>query len=517
MSRRFCTYVMAAWLLVAVVLTLGTAFLSASQPYIYRHGWISADFATMARSFTRDGILKLGLVPVHNNPPLGLRPDAYIHWPPLFPILLSWVFDVFGISETSAHALMLVILIANTALVYVLTRLTMSPAAALIAAFAWLTLPLVVGYGHLVLHLHLALTFLLLALVAAAKGRDRGAVVFMVLATVTSWEPLLAAVGLLGAAYVTGDKPLRRTAGKLLAASVLASILVVVVYALRYPGRFVELFEVVAFRMGVGTIHASEILTRNSIEPQLGLARRIMLVLDHYLEMLGGLGTLALVWTFSELLVRVRTHIKTPWLTPFFAMAAMAFLWSAGMSNHVAIHDYEVLLAAPVTAMALGWAGAELLERLLAWKDSVLRLRAIAVVLLVPGIMIVPSARSLKAALAARTGYTLPAHVTGPDCEPLGEPCEAVFGWELERLIPAGAVVVSPIESLVSVYYSNRRVIRMVRNDAEWESIRPQIQADFPATPVYMAVPAGTEANFPRTLGSMQLRKTFAATVARLW
>src|SRR5687767_12460629 len=75
------------WSCVAVLLTISAHLIMLPRPFDYHHDWVSAHFSTMARSFAEHGVIALRGVPIQNNPPLGLEPDVYLHWPPLFPIV----------------------------------------------------------------------------------------------------------------------------------------------------------------------------------------------------------------------------------------------------------------------------------------------------------------------------------------------------------------------------------------------------------------------------------------------
>src|SRR5271157_1357671 len=102
----------------AIVLTFAQHILSLHMPF----GFISADVSTMARSFVRHGVLKLAGVPINNNDPVGNSPATYIHWPPLLPILLSGLFRLFGESEATGNTLMIVVLFATAAVLYLIAR-----------------------------------------------------------------------------------------------------------------------------------------------------------------------------------------------------------------------------------------------------------------------------------------------------------------------------------------------------------------------------------------------------------
>src|SRR5436190_21735478 len=116
--ERRVTVLFSVWLGVAVLLTVIANKSALSIPF----DWMSADSSVIAQSFVHNGVLALGGVPINNNPPLGLQPDAYIHWPPLFQILLSVAFRAFGESEVVGYSFMCLILFANSLALYALVR-----------------------------------------------------------------------------------------------------------------------------------------------------------------------------------------------------------------------------------------------------------------------------------------------------------------------------------------------------------------------------------------------------------
>jgi hypothetical protein len=62
---------------------------------------------------------------------------------------------------------------------------------------------------------------------------------------------------------------------------------------------------------------------------------------------------------------------------------------------------------------------------------------------------------------------------------------------------PEGAVVLTPAESLVPVYYSQRHVIRGI-NSEEWlKWAIPQAHKEFPGTPLFFAVRDSDRHNLP--------------------
>jgi len=161
-----------------------------------------------ARSFAEHGVVALRAVPIANNWPLGSQPEAYLHWPPLFPIVLSLIYRAFGESETATHSLMLCIFVANAWALYWLVKHCIGRLAALVAAFGWLVAPVNGIYAHLAWNLNLALLFTFISLTSfvIASRSDRlhpgwamlGCFSYA-LAVLSSWEPVLMCPGLLAA------------------------------------------------------------------------------------------------------------------------------------------------------------------------------------------------------------------------------------------------------------------------------------------------------------------------------
>ena len=90
---------------------------------------------TMAHSFNQLGALHLHFVPIQNNLPLGSDPDVYLHWPPLFPLLLSFVTRILGDHESSARLFALAITLATACVVLAIARRLYGTAHALLSGF----------------------------------------------------------------------------------------------------------------------------------------------------------------------------------------------------------------------------------------------------------------------------------------------------------------------------------------------------------------------------------------------
>src|SRR5215469_4278846 len=205
----------------------------APTPFIGPHAFVSADMSTTARTFATQGILHLHGVPVNNNPPIHLASDAFVHWPPLLPIMLSQCIRIFGASERVGHLFMLAILVATAIVVFRLGCLWLGTIGGGLAGYFWLTLPVVVQFGDLIAPQGLVMLFVVAALLAFTARRERLASLLLLLAVLSTWEALLVVPGIWLVAYKRPD--LRRSAIHATLAASLGLLLVAGLYLYYSP------------------------------------------------------------------------------------------------------------------------------------------------------------------------------------------------------------------------------------------------------------------------------------------
>src|ERR1700722_17943337 len=179
----------------ALALSVVRAVGNATSQFVGPHAFVSADVATTARTFAREGIWKLHGIPVNNNTPIGPR-DRYTHWPPLLPVLLSVCFRLFGASEYVSHVFMLGVLVATALLVFRLGTIWLGMVGGALAGYFWLTPPVVVSFGELVVQQSLAMLFVVAALVAFYSGRDKLGAGLLFFAVLSAWEAVLVLPGI---------------------------------------------------------------------------------------------------------------------------------------------------------------------------------------------------------------------------------------------------------------------------------------------------------------------------------
>ncbi|HEX9201010.1 MAG TPA: glycosyltransferase family 39 protein [Acidobacteriaceae bacterium] len=439
-------------IVLAVVLFRGIE--TSGRPFDYPHAFVSADVATSARTFARVGILQLHGVPVDNNPPIGSE-DSYTHWPPLLPILLSLCYRAFGVSERVAHLLMLCVLVATAILVFRIGERWLGLIGGALAGFFWLTLPVTLQFGHLVSQQALMTLFMVAAVLAFLDESNAIGAGLLFLGAFTSWEVVLIAPGLLLAACWRPE--LRRCA---LAAAIgvgTGVACVAALYLLNSPSLAVDALQAAKFYMGTSPSY-SHILPP---QPSLGAAEQVRRMLLNNVSMLGPLGLGAVLQFFTARFhnrIFLLASLSTPWL-----------VWCVIMRNHMARHHFEFVIAAPFVALALAWMAAT------PSKTPALKI-------------------GILAALAGVQVLTLPK-------PPISDGYDSValirYGQGIRRFTEQNSIVMAPLVSAVPLYYSERHIVRGV-DGADSAALRlPALRREFPASPIYLAIPPSLLSNFP--------------------
>ncbi len=487
--------ILLVWLGLAVLLTLGNHAVRFSQPLV-TNGWVSAHFATMAHAYQEHGIFELGGLPIQNHSPLGSEPDAYIHWPPLFPLVLSWVFGAFGESATTARAFATFLLLSNAALLFFLIRECLSRRAGVLSAFTFLCLPIVASKGEMVMHLHLALGLTLLALLGFVKASKRArwrapwpwlGVAAMGAAVWTSWEPALATVGLFGLALWRQRRFDITLAAVFCLSAGGAAALVVGLYGLQSPGLLEDLWNTVAFRFGLGyspeqTFQLHTLVNHRSYgtynQPswaQIALS---------FVERTWANGQIAVVaggWA----LMAGWLHRRSSRPEAGYALGGLATLWAGWfllMKNHAYIHQYEMYIGAPFLAACVGSAAASALKY--APKNSrprsdhsptLTRQKALRWTLLA----LLPATLLFPLAFKGMINASAPKEISHP---------LLAYAQEIRNRTPEGAVVLSPQTNMIPVYYAQRHVVRGITDWKVVSKARGELPRVFPDSPYYLAV-----------------------------
>ena len=467
------------WLVIAALVTIGSCLSVLNTPLTGHVGWVSGHFSVMARSFSEMGLGTLGPVPIQNNPPLGTIPDVYTHWPPLFPILLSVVFQLFGESAAAARGLMLIILSANCLIMFYLLKIYNTVQAALFTVFAILVAPVLIKYGAQVFHLPLAIMWMLLAILGFLKATEntrlhRGWTLFglatLILAIFTSWEPVMCCPGLLAASLWNQRKSMVFLALVYCVVAVMSVASVLLIYFLNYPSFFDELYHVFKFRLGLEPNY--QVKETSNQQPSV---KDILIRYWSYQKLLGQIGVPAIGSVFAGMWILRSSKHSGNLVTLLSALVAPPLLWFIFMSSHAYWHDYQMVLAVPVMAacvgISVGWI-VNLIKHHINHRETQL-------VILVPLLIILPMMMIYPLFVAAWDTMS----TTGFDDPNLKH------ALEIQAFTTPGSVVLSPQRTRMITYYSKRRIIHSIENDKHVEEAVATLDTLFPNQPAtYLAL-----------------------------
>ena len=355
------------WLVLVVLLYGTVAAATLSRPL----DWGSAHKATMARSFTVQGIVRLRTIPLQNNPPVGAEPDRYLHWPPLFSIFLSFVFRALGESEVVARMLVDAVTLATAGALYLLVHGCGGHRPGLLAASTYLALPITITFAGFVYPLKLAILLWLLALLAflsatqTARLRKLPAALgagALLLSVLSSWEPVLLCPGLFLISILQRNRTRSQLSLLYTGVAAVAFFGVIAWYLYQAPALAQGFWHTVSYCLGFGYGALAEGGVHGIVDrlyyatvptPTLPLLLRYL----RWLTMLGTVPVLALAVVLVGGLRDWRQCKQTDLAVLFFGLLSVWILWFALLRNHAAIHSFQMMIAAPAaaaTSLALG-------------------------------------------------------------------------------------------------------------------------------------------------------------------
>jgi hypothetical protein len=485
--RRSIAPVMCAWMICAILATLVLQISQISAPFTYARGFVSADVSVIARAFEEHGILKLGGVPVRNNGQIGPIVAAYTHWPPLSYIVLSFCFRLFGDSEATGHAVMLAILLLTAVGLFLVARTCLPKPGPYVVVFSWLTFELIITFSHLISQQSFAMLFAVFAVFAfcRAVGSEQHSRAWMFvagilacLAVLSSWEAMFVPLGLLGSTWWSGDRKAQRVAKAVALSAAATLVFVLLLYTVQYPEIVMDTLRTASFRMGLSAQYTHARLYRDAAVNAWRPSAHQMLVMiaQHYRAMLGVMGISAVGFLILASLDKyLRSRI--PAIShPYLALIAPWVFWYSVMWEHVADHNFELLIAAPLFALAMGCCFC----RLLSWlerQEERNAFRLFGLTLVLPFILFVPLAK------AAWHSFEYNRHAPPPSQEALDQQ-----GRWIGAVTPKNAIIIQPDESMVPVYYSRRHTVRNIINDKDLANTLPLAVGNFPGAPIYLAL-----------------------------
>ncbi len=456
------------------------------------HAWGNTTYALIARSFAQQGIVALRGVPIANNPPLGTQPDVNIHWPPLFSMMLSRLFLLFGESEAVARGFALGTSFACVVALGFLVRSCCGTRVALGAVFGFLIIPAFFNFNRLAQGTMLAILFEVLALLCFIKRTGEAAqkhygiigAVALFLGVFSSWEPLLLPPTLLGISWFQRDQRRLRLAIVYLAVGVIAFAAVMSLYLPAAPNMALDLWHTMLFRIGLtytGPLAAS--LPLHAIFNLLYYTRTLSpadtaaVYVDFGRTLLGIGPIVMLVFALFKMTIQKTCAPQTTTLVA--GLFGPWMLWFLFMHNQVVDNNFQMLLAVPPVALCVGISFAAMHDAI---RDHLpggaLPVRVAATVVLA-AYLLWPLTR------AVRDWWTPP------------PPSDWVeYAREVGQDTPPSSVVLITSPSTLPAYYSRRHMLR-TRDDASVKLTLSKIDAVFPGAPVFIAlIPEDVDENW---------------------
>lgn len=453
--------------------------------FSYTHAWVSSHFAVMAETFQQFGRWAMHLTPIQNYGPLTAEPDWYVHWPPLFPLVLSWVAEPVGeVSPLLLHSVSVALVFAQALVLGLWLRQKVGSLAALVAVIAFFNMPVIVLFTHLGIHLHLALLLALGATLlfheCTMKGHwqtSQGAagLFIFVAACLTTWECFLLLPGFWLYWLVLRRRDLFAAAMVWSAAAMGTLALMLALYTESLPNLLDVLLRRALFRAGFGDEPSNEYVFLHDLAnatPDIsgGLVHRLHLIATK-LTLVGPVGLLSLLG-IALLAISPQVRAKSQfqhWLV-LLPLMSVALLWVLLMSQHFSIHFYQPLIFALPAAMAAGFLTQHIMEEnWLTRSPVVFRNVAILAALM---LLIVPR--------------------VGPERSKYGSfgrsDTLVQLGEFLRATVPSNAIILVPWQTMVPTYYSKHHLLRNVRL-RDYEAHRQQFHDLCRDCPFYLVVP----------------------------
>jgi Dolichyl-phosphate-mannose-protein mannosyltransferase len=468
-------------------------------------GWASASCMTMAHSFNQLGAINTHFVPIQNNLPLGSDPDVYLHWPPLFPLLLSVVTRILGDQESSARIFALAITLATACVVVAIARRLYGTLTALLSGFFFLTSRATYEGGRAILHQPLAMLFgastVLFFLLATGEPstapecsatRRKLFAALGLLASIctvlTAWDPMFIPLGLLIASLYLRRRSAARLAGLYFIAGGVTFLAVQADYIFSYPALFKNQFATIAYRAGIrfnmeSSTRLHTIVDRvhyglnqlSFLATGSNIVRWILLNFCDFV-ILSGFLFLAL-WFRSnrrqnDAAVYIIGGLGLPWVI-FYAL----------MRNYVAIHPFALVLGAPFLAIASGYVLSRVWEFFRAEDHDNRRYVLYVMIVVLPLLVLYPVVATVQHSKI-----------------PYGTPEFQDLSDVIRNNTSPEAVTLSPSESAVPVYYSDRHFVRGIETPELLHLAVPQARIDFPTSRLFFALQDKDRPAFYRAL-----------------
>jgi hypothetical protein len=496
-----------------IVLFLRSLHMSLDGEY---QGWASASCLTMARAFNALGALHMRFVPIQNNLPVGSDPDVYLHWPPLYPLVLAGFLRIFGDRPASGRILELLVVFLTAAIVMLIARRLFSPRVALLSGFFYLACRATFQGGSAILQQPLAMLFasasvlfFLLALKPATNTVPRCpeeqetplhmpfallGVFFVILTILTAWDPVFIPFGLFAGAVYLRHRAGMRLGSAYIAAAVITFAGIQADYILSYPVLFKNQLATIAYRVGMhfnadSSVRLHTIVDRTHFSSQLSLFGALASISTFIYTFIGPFAILACCVVFAIWIQNARLRERHPdrsTVQLFFGLGLPWIVWYLLMKNYVAIHSFVLIMATPFAGIACAMVLDAIWRFLSAHPRGRGGLWVMATVF--PALILFPLMNGIQ---SAKVPAETPQFI---DFSPL-----------VERSTPPDAVVLSPSESMVPIYYSHRHIVRGIQSDQWLQVSIAQAHTAFPGSPLFLALLDADRKYFPVTLPHLKL------------
>lgn len=343
----------------------------AGAPWVERHHFASAAFATMARNHLELGLRITKGASVLRVDPRHPEPiSIYAHHPFGYPLLLAGVFQVAGASEFAARATAIICSLATTFLLFRLMRRAFDWPTALAAAALFGLAPGTLADGRIVSLEQPALVAIVAAIGAFNRWQETGAqrdywllIGVLVAGMLIEWQAFYLSAILPVAAWLLGPRPMnwRPLVGLTCVAALMFALFLLHVW-LADPEQFSDLYRTLLYRTGL-------------LDSQRQLAELGQVTgysLGEFLMRMGGHLRTELTWPLCSLALvglgvawrMQREPAARPRLAIPLLLAAPAACHTLVFSNAMYVHDCLSILYLPAAAAA----GAIALQCL--WKNE---------------------------------------------------------------------------------------------------------------------------------------------------
>jgi hypothetical protein len=302
----------------------------------------------------------------------------------------------------------------------------------------------------------------------------------------SAWDPAFIPLGLLIAALYLRHRSAARLAALYLLAGVFTFVAIQTDYILAYPALFKNQFATIAYRAGLkfngdSSMRLHTIVDRVHYGPeQLSLVSTYSHTFRWVFENFGSF-TLLAAFLFLALWLQSNRRRNTAAVYVLGGLCLPWLLFFALMRNYVSIHPFALVLAAPFLAIASGFVLDRIWDLLnttgAAGNDRRYLLHVMLTV--VPFLTLYPL---LMAGRNAKITYEPPQF----------HDLSAI----IQHNTSPSAVTLSPAESAVPVYYSDRHIVRGIATSDLLRQAIPQAHAAFPGSPLFFAVQQADRASF---------------------